>query len=395
MALPVAPDARALAAAWITLMAASYYAGLHEANEITEAHLASAVNVLLQISTFGAQAADPSRMKIPVEEALQSYIPLGRHLNLARSLAVLVWDHDTRVVDSRPLDQRWKVLVPDGYSTLLQPSGAGAAGAHQWRIFAAQRTHNTRRAAIIIDLEQRARIGRQVAFTIARPALVVLPLVALLLWWALRRGLRPLTALSTRVDLQGGERLEDAHRFAEFASLVEPINGLIDRLQSQANRDREFASDVAHELRTPLAAIALQSNVAAALTDPTGRVKALATLKYEALRAGQILGQLLDMARAQRFGDGAMQDGALGELAARDMAGFTHSSHDSGHVLELVDGPAAVTVRGNPLLLEPALCDLIANGIGHAGAGTLVRDAGEPPMTTRFSLQWRSDAITS
>ena len=438
----------ALAVAWLALMVASYYAGLHEANEITDAHLASAVNVLLQISAFGAQTGDPSRMQIPVEDEFQSFIPLGRHLNLTRSLAVLVWDHDTLVVDSRPLDQRWPVSVPDGYSTLLKPSGA-SAGAHQWRVFAAQRADNTRRAAAIIDLDQRARIGRQVAFAIARPALVVLPLVALLLWWALRRGLRPLNALSSRVaglGLQGGERLDDTHRFAEFASMVAAINGLIERLQSQVNREREFASDVAHELRTPLAVIALQANVAATQTDAAGRAEALATLQYEALRAGQILGQLLDMARAQRLGDEALQEVPLGELAARVMAGFAQSSHDSGHVLELVDGPVPVTVRGNPLLLELALRNLIANAIGHTGAGTmvrvaveqtgalqnlsvsdngggadrpsggpapqnlgiglrlvqritalhkahLVRDAGEPPMTTRFSIQWKPDAL--
>ena len=439
----------ALAVAWLTLMAASYYAGLPEANEITDAHLASAVNVLLQISAFGAQAGDRSGMQIPGQEEFHSFIPLGRHLNLVRSQAVLVWDHGTLVVDSRPLDQRWPVAVPDGYSTLLQPSGAGA-GAHQWRIFAAQRTDNTRRAAAIIDLDQRARIGRHVAIAIARPSLVVLPLVALLLWWALRRGLQPLNALSSRVarlDLQGGERLDDEHRFAELASMVAAINGLIERLQSQANREREFASDVAHELRTPLAAIALQSDVAATQIDPAGRATALASLQYEALRAGQILGQLLDMARAQRFGDEALQDVALGELAARVMAGFAQSSHASGHLLELVDRPAPVTVRGNPLLLELALRNLIANAIGHTGAGTLVRvvvaqtgalqtlsvsdngggdadcpasdpashnlgiglrlverisvlhnaqlvrDAGESPMTTRFSIQWRTDAL--
>ncbi|MBC7705362.1 MAG: HAMP domain-containing histidine kinase, partial [Rhodoferax sp.] len=219
-------------------------------------------------------------------------------------------------------------------------------------------------------------------------------------------------------------------------------------LQSQVNREREFASDVAHELRTPLAVIALQANVAATQTDAAGRAEALATLQYEALRAGQILGQLLDMARAQRLGDEALQEVPLAKLAARVMAGFAQSSHDSGHVLELVDGPAPVTVRGNPLLLELALRNLIANAIGHTSAGTLVRvaveqtgalqnlsvsdngggadrpsgrpapqnlgiglrlverisalhkahlvrDAGEPPMTTRFSIQWKPDALPS
>lgn len=458
----------ALGLAWLTLMAASYYAGLHEANEITDAHLASAVNVLLQISAFGAQAADPSGMQIPVEEEFQSFIPLGRHLNLARSLAVLVWDKNTLVVDSRPMDQRWLVSVPDGYSTLLLPPSAGAAE-HRWRIFAAQRADNARRAAAMIDLDQRARIGRQVAYAIARPALIVLPLVALLLWWALRRGLRPLNVLSSHVaglNLQSGERLDDSHRFAEFASMVAAINGLIERLQSQADRERAFASDVAHELRTPLAAIALHTNIAAAPAGPAARAEALGKLQHEALRAGQILGQLLDLARAQRFGDDAMQDVVLGELAARVTAGFAQSSHESGHVLELECASAPVTVRGNPLLLELALRNLIANALMHTAAGTLVqvavgqdggvqslsvsdngggdgvgaqahtgdtsgepvapdparpghpanpanlgiglrlveriaathqaqlvRDAGEPPMRTRFSIRWRTDAF--
>lgn len=442
----------ALAIAWVTLMGASYYAGLHEAKEVTDAHLASAVNVLLQVSAFGNQPGDPSTIQIPVEQEFGSFIPLGRHLNFTRSMAVIVWDNDAIVADSRPLDQRWAINQPDGYSTFAAPSG-NASISHQWRMFAARRTGSARRAAAIIDLQQRAWIGRQVATTIARPALVVLPLIALLLWWAMRRGLQPLNTLSSKVaglNLRNGERLEHAPRFAEFDSMVQAINGLIDKLQAQASREREFASDVAHELRTPLSVIALQSQNAASQPDPADRAAALAALQREALRAGRILGELLDLARAQSREDDAAQDVDLGELAARVMAGFAQASYDSGHVLELACGPEPVVVQGNLLLLELALANLITNALVHTGRGTvveiavaqagagrslavsdngqrgggasnreaapnaaatglgiglklvqriavmhhaeLVRDSGAAPMTTRYSLFWSADA---
>ena len=85
----------ALAAAWVTRMVASCYAGLHEVNEITDAPRASAVNVLLQISAFGAQTSDPPGRQLPVAQPFRSLIPQGRHLKPARCLAVLMWDHAT------------------------------------------------------------------------------------------------------------------------------------------------------------------------------------------------------------------------------------------------------------------------------------------------------------
>lgn len=364
-----------LALAWIALMGASYYAGLHEAEEITDAHLASAANVLLQVSAFGNQAAEPAPASPPAEAEFHSFIPLGRHLSFTRSLAVIVWDRGSIVADSRPPEQRGPLADTDGYSTFTtsEPDGKSA---HRWRMFSAHNADGTRRAVALIGLEQRAWIGRHVAIAIARPALVVLPLVALLLWWAMRRGLRPLNALSARVaslDLRDGERLEDAHRYAEFDSMVQAINGLIARLQALVLHEKQFASDVAHELRTPLAAIALQSDNAARQTDPVARAKALAALQHESLRAGRILGELLELARAQGRGNDTTEPVDLAQLAARVLAGFAQASHDSGHLLELEAEPEPVVVPGFPLLLELALGNLIANALRHTATGTRVR----------------------
>lgn len=365
----------ALAIAWVALMGASYYAGLHEAEEITDAHLASAVNVLLQVSAFGAPAPGLPTPVPPADTGMPSFIPLGRHLSFIRSQAVIVWDRGVIVADSRPPELRWPVTDADGYTTFLTES-TDARHPRQWRMFSAHNADGTRRAVALISLEQRAWIGRHVAVAIARPALVVLPLVALLLWWAMRRGLRPLNALSARVatlDLHHGERLEDLHRYAEFDSMVQAINGLITRLETQVQQEKQFASDVAHELRSPLAAIALQTDHAAQLTDPAARNRALASLQQEALRAGRILGELLDLARAQGRGGDVPEPVDLGALAARVLAGFAQASHESGHLLELDAASPPVVVDGHPLLLELAVGNLVANALRHTAAGTRVR----------------------
>ena len=375
----------ALGAAWLALMLASYFAGLHEADEIADGHLASAAHVLLQLPAIDSGGRATSMPTLLDDQP----IPTGRHLKLANSVAVLVWEHGVLVADTRAPAQRGMLDFPGGYATTRVDQGPNQTPRH-WRSFSAQRPDGSRKVTTLIDLDQPTRIVREVAFTIARPSLVVLPLVALLLWWALRRGLRPLHTLSNRVaalDLQGSERLDAAHGFAEFASIVAAINGLVTRLQSQADAERAFASDVAHELRTPLAAIALQVEVATRHPDGTARAQALEWLQHGSLRAGQILAQLLDLARAQRPDNAALRDVCLDLLAARVMAGFAQSSHDSGHLLELCCGTDPVTVQGNPLLLELALRNLIDNALTHTPAGTQVIVAvGHIAGVTRLSV---------
>jgi two-component system sensor histidine kinase QseC len=215
-----------------------------------------------------------------------------------------------------------------------------------------------------------------VAEHVARPALLVLPLVALGLWWTLRRGLRPLDRLSQEVaqlDAFAGQRLGDQHRFREFSSTVRAINTLVDTLQSRAQRERAFASDVAHELRTPLSSIALQARVAQ--HDPSPHQ--LLLLEHEALRAGRILAQLLDLARAQRTGVGGLPGVAaafmdLGPLAAELISRHAQRAHETGHELSLIQPKAPVQVRAQPMLLELALRNLLENALRHTPAGTQV-----------------------
>lgn len=418
----------ALLVVWLTLVAVAWYTGHHEAEEITDGQLVAVARLWMR----AAPHDDPATPQGVGQARVRAYV---------QDVALLQWDGERLVTDTHGMAVGLGLTAPPapGFS---EPWHSGPQGRSHWRMFVASQPADghERRVAVLMDMAQRYDLGKDVALHVARPALLVLPLVALLLWWTIRRGLRPLDRLSVEVaalDGFAGERLDERHRFREFTSTVTAVNTLVDTLQTRAQREREFASDVAHELRTPLAALALQAR--AAQTDPSA--ERLQQLEREALRAGRILAQLLDLARAQRSEvDNEPAVVELGAVAAELIAAHAQQAHESGHELSLVQPDTPVTVRVTPMLLELALRNLIANALRHTPAGTqvavtvwqgpqgcglsvsddgqrpgaatvnavnglglglrlvermaeqmgaeLVRDHGDAPMTTRFALRW-------
>ena len=422
----------ALLVVWTTLLLVAWYTGYHEAEEITDGQLEAVARLWLSVEP---------------DKALSTPDPISSSRTRAyvQDVAVLHWVDGRLFSDTHDLARSVGLDQPPapGFSNRVQTTGSGEV---RWRVYAAagQGEHAANFVAVLMDMDHRVNLGRDMALKLARPALLVLPLVALLLWWALRRGLSPLMRLSRDVaalDGLGGQRLDTAHRFHEFSSTVHAINTLVDSLQTQARREREFASDVAHELRTPLAALSLQA--AAAQHEPSP--ERLAQLEANALRAGHILSQLLELARAQRDGTGrkAWKDLSLGEVAAGQIASHAQEAFERNHEMALEQPEAPVIVQVQPLLLELALRNLIENALRHTPAGTQVvvkvwqtaweagvsvsddgqrtdapqtrqaktssglglglrlveriaeqlgatlqRDAGEPPLTTRFALRW-------
>jgi two-component system, OmpR family, sensor histidine kinase QseC len=359
----------AVLAVWITLSVVAVSTGFHEARKFLDGQLSSVGQLWLAAAVDRPSSTAATLAPGPAPPDLQ-----GEYF---QSLALLAWEDGALVNDSHRLAAGLDLtaLTNPGLHTVVF---SDASGRHDWRAYVAQQPRDGRvyRVAVLVELRARNALGWDMAEHVTLPALLLLPLVALLLWWSIRRGLRPLERLSREVaelDSAAGQRLDGAHRHREFASTVSAINALVDSLEAQAERERAFASDVAHELRTPLAAIALQAGVAQHEPSP----ERLAQLEQEALRAGRILTQLLDLARAQRHG-GAGDAGHcpvaldLGEVAERLVAELAPQAHGSEHELSLQSLAGPVQVFAAPLLLELALRNLIGNALRHTPGGTQV-----------------------
>jgi len=380
---------------WLVLIAVGWGTSLRETRKFTDGHLVAVAQLWLGSASWE-----------PAQATSSPPVPSDGVHEYAQDVAILMWDNGRLVTDSDRLAPGLDLSrLPDkGLITLVYRDAQGEP--HDWRAYVEtyREQGRERRVAALLDLKKRYVLAHDIAEHLASPLVVLLPLLALVMWWTIRRGLRPLDKLSDEVaalDGFAGQRLDTQHRFSEFSSTVSAINTMVDSLQSQAQRERQFASDVAHELRTPLAVITLQARAAQA--DPSA--ERLSRLEQEALRAGRILTQLLDLARAQRAGEQggaqaeAPQRTALGEMAARLISSHAQLAHENQHDIALVEPDQAVPVTVQPMLLELALRNLIENALRHTPAGTqVVVEVWQTPEAVGVSVSddgQRAEATTT
>jgi two-component system sensor histidine kinase QseC len=127
-------------------------------------------------------------------------------------------------------------------------------------------------------------------------------------WWAVRRGLAPLQSLRAQLAQRGGQALQPVQvddAPAEVATVADALNALLARMAQLLEAERRFTADAAHELRTPIAAIRTQAQVAQlAGDDAAGREQALRQTLAGCDRASHLVTQLLTLARLEGQTDG-------------------------------------------------------------------------------------------
>lgn len=206
---------------------------------------------------------------------------------------IRVWDRDGLSVYYSQPHEALPGLTQLGFSTTRTVEG-------EWRQFATQ--HDGLTIAVAQPMAVRERLATNAAWNTLRPFFVLLPVLGVLIWLIVGRGLRPLAGLAASMRQRTAESLEP---FAvvgvpdEVLPLVHALNDLLARLGTALAAQRAFVADAAHELRTPLAALQLQAQLVERAGDAGQRGAALDELKSGLQRATHIVQQMLTLARQE------------------------------------------------------------------------------------------------
>jgi two-component system, OmpR family, sensor kinase len=168
------------------------------------------------------------------------------------------------------------------------------------------RVYSVALSDLVVQVAQPPQVRDRLAFEAASrtlwPSLVLIPIFALLVWVVVGRGLRPLNRLARAAAARTPTALapfEEAGLPVELAPLVASLNGLLGQLRAALQAQRDFVADAAHELRTPLAALSLQVQLARRAGDDAERASALGEVAAGLERATRVVRQLLTLAHEE------------------------------------------------------------------------------------------------
>jgi two-component system, OmpR family, sensor histidine kinase QseC len=337
---------------WGTAAVLTWRDASHELDELLDSHLAQAAALLV------VQQADIEGDEVADAPILHRYAP---------KVAFQVF-HEGRLALRSSNAPAWPVrstgVPPDsGFRTV---SVDGVA----WRVFAAHGAARDVRVYVGEQVDSRSAILRAALRGTLGPMLLALPLLALGAWWAVARGLAPLRALGRTLASRRADDLRPlgaADAPTEMLPMLAALNGLFARIATLLESERRFTADAAHELRTPIAAIRAQAQVALAEADDALRRDALRHTIDGCDRATRLVEQLLTLARieaerapaGQRFDLAALAQAVVAEIAPRALA--------KQQKVEFEGAPGSV-VEGDETLLRVLVRNLVDNAVRYSPA---------------------------
>ena len=336
---------------------------------------------------------------------------------LERTAATLLRDDDDDTLFFQVLGRRGELLAGDPRLALPLDEPAQTTGvrfrndvigdepvrvAYLW--LAAQNHDAETLVQVAQTLSKRSQLTTEIIKGVILPQFLILPVAVVLVWFALSRGIRPLAELQQRIrrrDAQDLSPIVDSDVPDEVAPLVRAINELLARLSQSMAAQRHFLADAAHQLKTPLAGLRTQAELAAreidsGRGDPASMKNSLRQIAISSQRAARMVNQLLAMARAEDAGVAlrhqAVDLAAVTRAVVRDYVpralerridlGYEGPGNDD--TAASADPGFSTTLVGEPVLLGELVRNLIDNALQYTPAGGTVTarvrpaSAGQP-----------------
>ena len=223
-------------------------------------------------------------------------------------------------------------------------------------------------------LDKRALLANEIIKGVILPQFIILPIVLALVWFALARGLSPLAQLQERIRARRPDDLSpiDARQVPEEISpLVGSLNDMLERLSQTIEMQKRFIADAAHQMKTPLAGMRMQSELALREVDPEQIHRSLEQLATSSESATRLVNQLLALARAEYQPQAglALQELDLNATARATVHEWVQNSFASKIDLGFEAPSGALFIAGHALMLHELLSNLIDNALRYTPAG--------------------------
>ena len=344
---------------------ASHHDSTHEVEELFDAQLGQSARVL--IGLLGA-----SQGQIPTEQLAQALLETtGEHPKLGHryesKLAFQVRDaNGTVIARSFNVPQLTDADWQPGFADLQQET-------YRWRGYVLESPDS----GLAVWVGERSDVRGELVDKIVRgtlvPDLLGIPLMMLLVWFAIGSGLKPLDQLAQLIRLREPNSLQPIV-LGDLPAELEPVQAALNRMLEQLHqllaREQRFIADAAHELRTPLAVLKIHAENAMQATDQGEREQALQHLRQGVERATRLISQMLTLARLADEQQRQRNPLALLQSCRDEVAELLPLALRRDQELELIsDSDLPDKVNMEPGSLGMLLQNLVGNAIQHAPDG--------------------------
>ncbi|MDN5842783.1 MAG: sensor histidine kinase N-terminal domain-containing protein [Alcaligenaceae bacterium] len=223
--------------------------------------------------------------------------------------------------------------------------------------------------------EERATLQQEILTGMLTPQLIILPLATMLAGLGLTQGLEPLSLLQEHMRKRKPSDLSpirDDLAPAEIVPLIAAMNNVLHRLEASIESQRRFVANAAHQLKTPLAGIRTQCELALREKDPTKMTASLEQLQTGSQRATRLVNQLLALARAENLDHANAYASAafdLNELAETCTLDWVDKAIECGIDLGFDPAETPLPIFGSRIMINELLNNLIENALLYTQAG--------------------------
>ena len=355
----------AMGALWVLLAVIGLIGVRHEAEEIVDAQLSLSGHVLMTMLAHETREGYPDPA-LAMGQIVPYIFPSSEHPHVDPPAFVVRGSNHQLMLHSKgakSLVATFTPALPTGFSDLTIDGS-------EWRVLVLLDEASQLWVAVAQPHAKQQQLIVELALYVISPLLLVLPLLAIIIHFAVRQGLdslRRLTATVARRSVSDSSALTSPQVPAEALPLTLALDDLLKRLHQAHAREQRFIADATHELRTPLAGLKTQAQVALGATDDRQRGVALKSLVSGVDRATRLITQLLTLARLDHHNaERATAINDLLEVAHDVCLELSPAVIDKGAELDL-DGKQPCPVRGDRTLLTVLVRNLVENAVHYGG----------------------------